>query len=50
MCQSGCEGQGVATDNVAIQKPREDGSTLASRCICSKTLNFCGTDLRPVVS
>ena len=48
--QSGSEGQGVATDNVAIQKPRADGSTLESRCICSKTLNFRATDLRSVVS
>ena len=34
MWQSGSERRGVATDKVALQKRREDGSTLASHGIC----------------
>ena len=50
MWQSGSEGRGVATDKVALQKRREDGSTYISHCIFSKTLHFQATNLRSVVS
>ena len=50
MWQFGSEGRGVATDEVAFQKRREDGFTHVSHGIFLKTLHFRSTDLPSVVS